>query len=85
MLNAADKTAANTDKIADALDITNANLKYIRDYAAEKSINRYTATEIKIDMTNHNNINSDDDIDGIVAKLKDRIEEEMISSAEGVH
>lgn len=85
MLNAADKTAANTDKIADALDITNANLKYIRDYAAEKSINRYTATEIKIDMTNHNNINSDDDIDGIVAKLKDRIEEEMISTAEGVH
>lgn len=85
MLNAADKTAANTDKIADALDITNANLKYIRDFASEKAINRYTATEIKIDMTNHNNINSDDDIDGIVAKLKDRIEEEMISTAEGVH
>lgn len=85
MLNAADKTAANTDKIADALDITNANLKYIRDFASEKAINRYTATEIKVDMTNHNNINSDDDIDGIVAKLKDRIEEEMISTAEGVH
>lgn len=85
MLNAADKTAANTDKIADALDITNSNLKYIRDFASEKAINRYTATEIKVDMTNHNNISSDEDIDGIVAKLKDRIEEEMISTAEGVH
>ncbi len=85
ILGAADKTAANTDKIADALDITNANLKYIRDYAAEKAINRYTATEIKIDMTNNNNINSDDDIDGIVAKLKGKLEEEMISTAEGVH
>lgn len=85
ILSAADKTAANTDKIADALDITNANLKYIRDYAAEKAINRYTATEIKIDMTNNNNINSDDDIDGIVAKLKGKLEEEMISTAEGVH
>ncbi len=78
-------TSDNTKKIADALDITNSNLKYIRDFASEKAINRYTATEIKIDMTNHNNINSDDDIDGIVAKLKDRIEEEMISTAEGVH
>jgi tape measure domain-containing protein len=85
ILSAADKTAANTDKIADALDITNANLKYIRDYAAEKAINRYTATEIKIDMTNNNNINSDEDIDGIVAKLKGKLEEEMISTAEGVH
>ncbi|MCI9640488.1 MAG: tape measure protein [Emergencia sp.] len=85
ILSAADKTAANTDKIADALDITNANLKYIRDFASEKAINRYTATEIKIDMTNNNNINSDDDIDGIVAKLKGKLEEEMISTAEGVH
>lgn len=78
-------TSDNTKKIADALDITNANLKYIRDFASEKAINRYTATEIKIDMTNNNNINSDDDIDGIVAKLKGKLEEEMISTAEGVH
>ena len=84
----ADNTAGakdNTDKIADALDITSTNLKYLRDYAAEKAINRYTATTIKVDMTNHNTINSDDDIDGIVTKLKVKLEEEMISSAEGVH
>ena len=61
------------------------SLKYLRDYAAEKAVNRYTVTEIKIDMTNHNNINSDEDIDGIVTKLKVKLEEEMISSAEGVH
>ena len=36
-------------------------------------------------MTNNNNINSDNDIDGIVAKLKGKLEEEMISTAEGVH
>ncbi len=40
ILGAADKTAANTDKIADALDITNSNQKYISDYAAENAINR---------------------------------------------
>lgn len=84
----ADNTAGakdNTDKIVDTLDITNSTLKYIRDYAAEKAINRYTVTEIKIDMTNHNNINKDEDIDGIVTKLKVKLEEEMISTAEGVH
>ena len=84
----ADNTAGskdNTDKIADSLDITSTNLKYLRDYAAEKAINRYTLTEIKIDMTNNNTISSDDDIDGIVTKLKVKLEEEMISTAEGVH
>ena len=70
----------NTDKIADSLDITSTNLKYLRDYAAEKAINRYTLTEIKIDMTNNNTISSDDDIDGIVTKLKVKLEEEMILS-----
>lgn len=79
------KTAGNTAKIADALDITNEKLKYIRDFAEEKAIHRYTANTIKIDMTNNNNINSDDDIDGIVTKLKTKLEEELASGAEGEH
>ena len=69
----------------DALDITSDNIKYIRDFATQKAINRYTATTIKVEMTNHNNLNSDADIDGIVNKLRTRLEEEMIASAEGVY
>lgn len=77
-------TAKNTARAADALDVTSENLKYIRDYAAQKSINRYTSTQIKVDMTNNNRIDSEQDIDGIVTKLKDRVQEEMLASAEGV-
>ncbi|MCB6475604.1 tape measure protein [Emergencia timonensis] len=79
------KTAGNTAKIADSLDITNEKLKYIRDFAEEEAIHRYTANTIKIDMVNNNAINSDDDIDGIVTKLKTKIEEELASGAEGEH
>lgn len=79
------KTADNTSAMKDALDITSENIKYIRDFATQKAINRYTTTTIKVDMTNHNNLNSDTDIDGIVNKLRTRLEEEMISSAEGVY
>lgn len=75
----------NTKNISDSLDITNENLKYIRDFAEERAVNRYTTATIKVDMTNHNSINSDHDIDGIVTKLKTRIEDEMYASAEGVH
>jgi len=78
-------TAANTAAIKDNLDITNENLKYLRDFAEERAINRYTTTEIKVDMTNNNTIGSDQDIDGIVTKLKTRIEEELDAGAEGVH
>lgn len=79
------KTADNTKAMKDALDITSDNIKYIRDFATQKAINRYTATTIKVEMTNNNSLNSDADIDGIVNKLRTRLEEEMIASAEGVY
>lgn len=79
------KTADNTSAMKDALDITSENIKYIRDFATQKAINRFTTTTIKVDMTNHNNLNSDTDIDGVVNKLRTRLEEEMIASAEGVY
>lgn len=78
------KTAANTAAMKDSLDVTSSNLKYIRDFATQRAVNRYSNSTIKIDMTNHNNIGKDQDIDGIVTKLKDRLTEEMTSSAEGV-
>ncbi len=77
-------TANNTARMADALDITSENLKYIRDYASRKAINRYTNSTITIDMTNNNSINNNNDIDGIVNQLKDSLVSAMASSAEGV-
>lgn len=75
----------NTDKIVKSLDITSENLKYIRDFAVERAVNRYTSTSVRVEMINNNSISGDQDIDGIVNKLSAKIEENMNSSAEGVH
>lgn len=77
-------TAKNTARVADALDATSENLKYIRDYAAQKAVNRYTSTQIKVDMTNNNKIDSSQDVDEIVTLLKNKVQAEMLASAEGV-
>lgn len=67
------------------LEISEEDLKYMRDIAERDAINRFTTAEIKIDMTNNNNINNDMDIDGIVDALAGQIEEAMYVVAEGVH
>lgn len=78
-------TAKNTGAMKDALDITEEDLKYMRDIAEQEVINRFTTAEIKVDMTNYNSVNSDLDIDGIVDTLAIKVEEQMNISAEGVH
>ena len=66
-------------------DIPRGHKFAIKDIAEQETINRFTTAEIKIDMTNNNNINSDMDIDGVVNKLTERVEEELLATAEGVH
>lgn len=82
--NAAD-TANNTGKIADSMDITEEDLKYLRDIAEQEVINRFTTAEINVEMNNNNNINNEADLDGIVSNLEDKIYEMAMSMAEGVH
>ena len=81
-----DKTAKNTKKAADKLTASSTDLKYLREIASQKSINRYTTAEIKVSMTNHNTVNSDMDLDGISEHLRTKVEEQMIeAAAKGVH
>lgn len=77
--------ANNTGDIADSVAITEEDLKYLRDIAEQETVNRFTTAEIKIEQTNHNSINSDMDIDGVVDKLTTGVNEAMEKAAEGVH
>lgn len=77
-------TAANTAKTANSVEITGEQLQYMRDLAEREVINRYTTAEIKVDMTNNNNISKDVDIDDVISILADGVNEAMKVSAEGV-
>ena len=78
-------TADNTGKIADSVDISSENLKYLRDIAETEAINRFTTAEIKVEMTNNNNVSGDMDLDGMVDYLANGVNEAMEKAAEGVH
>lgn len=80
-----DDIAGNTGSMADSMDITQEELKYMRDIAEQEAINRYTTAEIKIEQTNHNNISSDMDIDGVIDGMTDAVNEAIEISSEGVH
>ena len=77
------KTADNTKKAADGIKMMNEDLKYLRDIAEREAINRYTTAEIKVDMKNENHINSELDVDGIIDKFGERVEEVIETIAEG--
>lgn len=82
----AGQTAGNTGRMADSLERTNEELKYLRDIAERDAINRFTTAEIKVDMGGvTNNLSSEMDLDGVVDYLANGVQEAMEKCAEGVH
>lgn len=65
----------NTSKIKDSLDVTEEDLKYLRDIAEQEAINRFTTAEVTINQTNNNNVSSDTDLDGFITALDDAMGE----------
>ncbi|MHB8064467.1 MAG: tape measure protein [Ruminiclostridium sp.] len=78
-------TAANTGAMKNSMDVSEEDLKYMKDIAEQEVINRFTTSEIKVDMTNNNNINSNLDLDGVVAYMEKQVNESLMVSAEGAH
>ena len=73
----------NTGKIKDSLEVSEDELKYLRDIAEQESINRFTTAEVTINQTNNNNVSSDTDLDGFITALDDAMGEAIESITEG--
>lgn len=77
--------ANNTAATADALDIAEEDLAYMRDIAEREAINRFTTAEIKVEQHNENHISKDTDLDGIMDAWANDFAEKLDVSEEGVH
>lgn len=77
--------AGNTGAMADSMEITGEELKYLRDIAEQEAVNRFTTAEVKIEQTNHNTIKNGMDLDGVMSGMTDMVNEAIDISTEGVH
>lgn len=81
-----DAIAGNTGSMADSMDLSEEDLKYLRDIAETETVNRYTVAEINIDQSGmQNTIKNGDNLDGFMSGLTDSVNEAVDSITEGVH
>lgn len=77
-------TADNTADIADALEITEEDLKYLRDIAEREVIDRTVLKSVTIDMSGMTNkVENMQDLDGISTYLAKSLRQQMEVSMEG--
>lgn len=77
--------AGNTGNIADSMALADEDLQLLYDAAEREWKKEFTTAQIIVDMTNHNSINGDTDLDGIVTKLTEKLYEELGYVADGVY
>lgn len=77
--------ADNTKDTVDAIEFSNEELELMRNIAERDAINKFTTAEIRVEMTNNNNISSEMDLDGFINVLENKLVEAMAVSAEGGH
>ena len=78
--------AGDTGAIKDSMDITEEDLRYLRDIAEQETVNRYTVAEVSVDMSGmQNTVKNGQDLDGFMSDLTDAVNEAVDSITEGVH
>lgn len=80
-----DDIASDTSDIADAVALSAEDLEYLRRVAAMEWKKEYTTANIVVDMTNNNTISGENDLDGIVTNLSQKLREELGEVANGVY
>ncbi len=80
------RTADNTGAISDKLDISNEDLKYLRDIAEQEAVNRYTLATVNVDQSGMvNQITNGEDINTFMNQLTDAVNEAVDTMTAGVH
>jgi hypothetical protein len=74
----------NVKDINGKMDLTEDDLKYLRDLAEQEVINRFTTAEIKVEMNNTNTITNTNDLDGLLTHLSEALTEELKIVRDGV-
>ena len=78
-------SAEDTSKIADGLERDKEDLEFLRTVANIKYGDKYVMPQVKVEMTNNNNIQSDMDLDGFFDRKVEEMAQIITASAEGVH
>ncbi|WMI82031.1 hypothetical protein [Anaerotignum sp. MB30-C6] len=78
-------TAGNTGVMVDSMEISQEDLRYLRDISERDAINRFTTAQVNVDFKNEAKISSDLDIDGVMNKFTDVLREAIYTQAEEVH
>lgn len=79
-------TEGNTARMTDSLDLSNESIAYIRDLAEQEVVNRFTTSEIKVEMSNQfGDIKETVDLDSMVQHLETRLNESLATNVEGVY
>ncbi len=82
----AEDTAGNTAAMRDTLQMSDEDLKWMRDIAEREAVNRYTTAEIVVNMGGiTNQVSKMDDLDDIFDYMLDGINQAAEISAEGIH
>ena len=79
------KTAKNTDKIADSMELTEQDLAYLRKIAEMEWKKEFTTASVVVNMENINNVSSGTDLNGVIEALTDTLKTELSGVAEGVY
>lgn len=78
--------ADNTTRMADSVSASEEDLKYLLDIAERDTINRFTTAEVRVEMSNSfGDIRESADIDGVINRLTEKLEQQLAMTAEGVH
>lgn len=80
----AKQTADNTKRIADKVDMTETEIKELRDAAVRSALSKFTKQNTVVNISNDVTINNDTDMDGFVSDLRKGIEQAVNGQRQGV-